>query len=350
MAQIKRNNHFVPQFYLRQWSEDGKQIWLYRILVSQERVPEWKLRSISGIAYHADLYTTMADGHEIDEFERWIEAEYETPAQDAINKVIRNKTLKSEDCNRLAMFLAAQDVRTPTNYLESAKRWESNLPKIFDSTLKKAVRKLEQAHKDGRPIQTTNNDPEFFKNVIKVKVNPDANPSKGIGSIRAEMIIGRDLWLESQRLLLSKTAKALLNHKWSIAEPAKGNEWFTCDHPVIRLNYYGDGSYDLKGGWGNKGANLIMPLSPRHLLFTQIGSEFPDRFTFPEEITLKIQGFIAERALRFIYARNPIDKISLLRPRIVDHAAVKYEEEQWKKWHNIQSAIANKKSYFADEN
>jgi len=350
MPQIKRDNHFVPQFYLKQWSEDGNRIWLYQILVSHERVPEWKLQSIRGIAYHSDLYTTTADGYEVDEFERWIEAEYETPAQEALNKVIRNEALKSEDWNRLAMFLAAQDVRMPTNYLESMKRWESNLPKILDSTLQKSVRQLEQAHKEGRPIQTTRDDPRFFKNAIKVRVEPNAEPKKGKGLIRAEMIIGRDLWLESQRFLLSKTAKALLNHKWSIVEPAKGNEWFTCDHPVIRLNYYGNGTYDLKGGWGNQGANLIMPLSPRHLLFTQIGSESPDRFTFSEEITLKIQGFVAERALRFIYALHPIDRISLLRPRFVDSVAVKYEEEQWRKWHNEQSSAVGKKPYHSDKN
>jgi hypothetical protein len=163
--------------------------------------------------------------------------------------------------------------------------------------------------------------------------------------IRAEMIVGRDLWLESQRFLLSKTAKALLNHKWSIVEPAKGNEWFTCDHPVIRLNYYGDGTYDLKGGWGNQGANLIMPLSPRHLLFTEIGSESQDRFTFSDEMTAKIQGFIAERALRFIYALNPIKNISTIRPRVVDHALVRYEEEQWKKWHKEQSVAGEQETH-----
>jgi hypothetical protein len=93
MAQLKHDNHFVPQFYLKQWSKDGNLIYSYRILVSDKRVPEWRLRSIRGVAFHPDLYTTISNGQEIDKFEQWIETEFETPAQEALHKVIRNKVL-----------------------------------------------------------------------------------------------------------------------------------------------------------------------------------------------------------------------------------------------------------------
>jgi hypothetical protein len=93
-----------------------------------------------------------------------------------------------------------------------------------------------------------------------------------------------------------------------------------------------------------------MPLTPRHLLFTQIGSESPARFSFSEEMTLKIQGFVAEPALRFIYALQPINRISLLHPRFVNPAVVKHEKEQWRKWHDEQSAATGKKPYHSDKN
>ena len=44
-------------------------------------------------------------------------------------------------------------------------------------------------------------------------------------------------------------------------------------HPVLRLNYYKPGQYDFRGGWGNPGSEVLMPLSPRHLLYVQVGKK-----------------------------------------------------------------------------
>jgi hypothetical protein len=218
------------------------------------------------------------------------------------------------------------------------KRWERELPQLLDRTLKTTVLQLEKAKREGLTIKEVNTDNQFFEDLIKIQVIPNAVAEQGKGLIRADMVAGRNLWVESQRYLLTKTSNVLKKHKWSIVEPAKGSQWFTSDHPVIRLNYYSDGTYDLKGGWGNRGANLLMPLSPQHLLFTQIGFDAPDRFTFSSEKTLEIQKFSAERALRWIFAREPIRLVAQLRSRHIDASAVKAEEEQWKKWHKAQSS------------
>jgi len=152
-------------------------------------------------------------------------------------------------------------------------------------------------------------------------------------------MVGRKLWIESQRFLLTKTSKVLLKHKWSIVEPANGMSWFTSDHPVLRLNYYGEGKYDLKGGWGREGGNLIMPLSPKHLLYTQIGAEAADRLTFTPEKTYEIQKFLAERAFRYIFAQKQTPGILRLRPRYINLEEFENEEQQWSKWHAQQSSV-----------
>lgn len=338
MAQITHDNHYVPQFYLKQWSKDGHRIWAYRLLVSNEKVPIWERRSIRGIAIHRDLYTQLADGKETDDFERFLETEYESPAQEAINKVVQNKALTSGDWEKLARFFAAQDVRTPTNYLEELERWDETLPNILQTTLEDAVQQIE--HSSGQTIIKTENKAEqFFKNLLKVHIVP--NPDSSGGYISTEVVADRALWLESQRLLLRKTAQNLLKHKWSIAQPASGREWFTSDHPAVRLNYYGKEKYDLKGGWGNPGTDLLLPLSPYHLLYTNIGSESPDRFKLSIEHTALIQRIIAERALRWIYARKTIKEVVQFRPRHVDSVAFKLEEEQLRRWHKEQSEAEN---------
>lgn len=335
MNQITRNNHYVPQLYLKQWSKDQHRIYTYRILVPRKDYDLWKLCSIRSVASFRDLYTEISNGEEIDEFERWLESEYEVPAQGAISKVIKDESLSLPDWEHLALFLAAQDVRTPTNYLNSINRWNTTLPDLLENTLKEAIQQIEQptTHK---PRQAEDNDDsiKYFQKIVRVEVIQQDDSRERL--ISASMVAGRALWLESQRFLLTKTAKTLLNHKWGIGEPASGTEWFTSDHPVVRLNFYGR-EYDLEGGWGNPGTDLLMPLSPRHLLFTEIGKDIPDRFAFSAERTHLIQKCLAERALRWIYAREPMKVVSEYRARQVDLAAFKAEEDQVKKWHREQS-------------
>jgi hypothetical protein len=79
-----------------------------------------------------------------------------------------------------------------------------------------------------------------------------------------------------------------------------------------------------------------MPLSPEHLLFTQIGEDVPDYFVFPKEKTIGIQKFIAERAFRWIFAKSPLKIIEKHRPRKVDKELYYSEEENLKRWHEEQ--------------
>lgn len=334
MPQITHDNHFVPQLYLKQWSTDGSRIWAYRTLVSHQKVKKWTLRSIRGVAFHQDLYTEISDGQEVDDFERWMESEFETPAQEAIKKVVLEKVLEQSDWSKLAWFLAAQDVRTPISYLESMERWNNTLPSLLQETLEDSVKRLEDLKNQNKTFEKTETINSLFSK--SMKVNVVRNPDKKGGYIEAKVTLGRTLWIESQRFLLQKTAKALLNHKWGIAKPANGFEWFTSDHPVVRLNYYKKGLYDLKGGWGKTKGNLLMPLSPKHLLFTQIGEDVPDYFVFTKEKTIEIQKFIAERAFRWIFSKSPLRIIQKHRPCIVDEKLYKSEEENLKRWHKEQ--------------
>lgn len=337
--QVTHNNHFVPQSYLRRWSEDGHRIWCYRLVVPQATMPEWQLRPVRGVAYQRDLYTSPPAGAlEVDEFEKWIEAEFETPAQSAIERAIHGDVLSSSDWERLVLYLAAQDVRTPQNYIESVERWNAQLPEMMQKTLEESVQKLEDAKRTGRkPEIKQSSEKQRFADILKIHIDPNAKPETNEGEIRIEVVAGRRLWLESQRHLLENTAKILLSHKWSIVEAANDVKWFTSDHPVARVNYYKEGNYDLKGGWGKKHGNLLMPLSPKCLLFTEIGEEPPRRFILSDKHTSEIIQFIAERAHRVIFACKPVPDIKRLRPRVVNSDLYEREQKAWRNWHDDQN-------------
>jgi hypothetical protein len=336
MNQVTHDNHYVPKVYLKQWSDDGLHIWAYRLLVSNENVHEWDHRSMEKTAFLRDLYTEIENEEEIDEFEKWLEFEFETPLQESIRKVLNDNPLSSRDWELLANFLGAQDMRTPQSYLESTERWERTLPDLMQKTLADSVRKLEDEEFRKNIEVSGNDESSLYNRVLEINVVKSSETESGQGYIQAEITTGRKLWLQSQRLVLTKTIKALKEHKWCIVSPARGYQWFTSDHPVVKLNDYGNGSYDLKGGWGRKSGNIFLPLSPRHLLFTQIGDDLPDRLTLTSAQTKQFQRLIAERAYRWLFAREPLRFIHKIRPRYVDPEAFKYEEEQWSNWHEIQ--------------
>jgi hypothetical protein len=236
---------------------------------------------------------------------------------------------------RLALYLAAQDVRTPTNYLESMARWEVEIPLLLRKTIESSFQRIQVAKNEKRGFHPVDSSHPYFQDLFRVEVL--SSESIGEYLLSAEVTTGRKLWLESIRFLLNETAKEVLKHKWSIAYPSNGIEWLTSDHPVVRLNYYCKGIYDLRGGWGKQGADLIMPLSPRHLLITEIGMEQPDRLSFMLDQTVRIQKILADRAFRWIFSRTPAPSAPIFHPRRVDFIAYRNEEEQIRNWHKAQS-------------
>lgn len=329
------DNHYVPNVYLKTWSSTNKRVWTYRILVSHEKVPLWKSNSIRGIAYRAHLYTSLVAGKESDEIEKWLDREFEAPAEESLQKVTSDAQLNDRDWQRLALFLAAQDVRTPARLQENLRRWTAMLPDLIEKTLRESVKKLEGARVSGQAIAVPETTP---KNYIPFRLTTEFDPGKATGKLKGETIAGRGLWLFNIRRLLSKTAHVLTKHRWTILTPPSGIKWFTSDDPVIRLNFHSYEKYDFKGGWGSKGTEIMLPLSPRHLLYTQVGHRPPRRGTeLPREKAMMICRFIAEHAHRMIFAEEQDYTIPILRPRTVSAQLFQDEEKQWQKWHDEQT-------------
>lgn len=339
VEEFHRNNHYVPQSYLKHWWDTDGRVWAYRVLVSHPNVPLWKRASVNGLGYHAHLYTRVVAGELSDEVERWLGANFESPAGAILQKVVDDADLTSQDWSHLIRFLAAQDVRTPARLMEMLQRWHQTLPKLLKETLEESVQELETSRCDGKPIVHSGgkDNAEYFP----VRVSTELVPGEKQGILRAETVIGRDLFLFNLKHLLTKTVNALLKHKWTILRSPKGIEWFTSDDPVVRLNFHNPTRYDFGGGWGSPGTEIFLPLSPRHLLYTKIGTRPPLRGTVVSmEIASWIQRFTIEHAHRLVIASAPEVCVAELRPRVVDSVAYGAEVEQWKHWHKEQTAAA----------
>ena len=342
-AIVKGNNHFIPQAYLRRWADADSRLWVYSMLVSDGRVPTWRQRSVRSVAVHRHLYSAVRDGSESDAFERWLDADFEAPAAPVIAKVEHGEPLNGADWERLAFFMASLDVRTPSHFLESMRRWHEEIPHMLRTTVDRAVSPLERgelppsiaAVVTAAGVET----PEAHELdlPLPLRVQTERIPGAG-GLLKAEMTIGRRLWLHSMRQLLTKTARALLRLEWTILRPAAGWLLPTSDHPVLRLNFTNDDAYDFGGGWGRSGCDVLMPLTPRHLMYARVGHPPPPDPVMTPELTLRVQRLLVARAHREIYHVYPRQALEWFRPRVVNREQYDLERRLWDEWPASQAA------------
>jgi len=338
--EFRRNNHYVHEGYLKRWQSTDKKILIYRTLVSHEKVPLWGSKSLKSAATQQHLYTRIVERLENDAIERWFDKEYESAVEAPITKVVKNQRLSPYDWEALIRFYAMQDVRTPKQFLEHKKRMNCSLPKILKEVLESLPDRLKEQ-------QTGKEWPEksygSYEDMFPVTANIETDSNKKTVSVDVKATIGRASWLFSIKRLLAEPAQILHSHKWTIMRPANGYFWPTSDAPAIKLNYYDYNKYDFLGGWNKKGTNLLMPLSPEHLLYAQVGHRPPQRnsrFSIVE--TEELQKIIAQHAHRMIFSKNPLQRIESLRPRVIDQVLYQNEKSQWERWHLEQSKSEEK--------
>ncbi len=334
---IKRDNHYVPHSYLKRWADDQGDVWSYRILVPHAKSSLWKAHSPKSLGYHQHLYTRMTASGESDDVERWFDTAFESPAGPVLQQAVTNRRLSSEDWKLLVRFLAAQDVRTPARLLERLQHWNETLQSDVDEITRDAVYKLEESKRTGAPIPVEEPHPDA--EMFPVNTRIEIEPGEEAGLLRVEATVGRSLWLWSLRHLLTRTLNVLHQHRWTILRSPPGVEWLTSDNPVVRLNYHDAQRYDFKGGWNSRGTVIFMPLSPTHLMFTQIGPEprLQRGTVVSSDFAMQIQKITVEHAHRYVFGRSSDARAALWRPRKVDARAFQAEAEQWKSWNADQS-------------
>lgn len=330
MPEVTHNSHYCQQAYLKRWSRDGINIFRYDILVPNANIAVWRLKAIRSSAVQPDLYTSCFGGKESDAFEHWIEEHFETPSMDALTKAVDGKPLSPSDWKQLARYLAAQLVRTPSSLAKFLERQQQRLQNgWFDEQFKEAMEKAEQLVKAGHTMSESG-DPHIapLKRCLKYQIEEQTD---GQAAVEHSVLVGRASWQATAEFLLtgSQMLKTLMSHKWSLIEAPQGHGWFTSDNPALCINHYGSGRYDLGGGVGKQHSDIMMPLSPRYLLFAEVGKSFPSRFHCPDKVAAEMREMIAAGAWRHIFANEETLEVARYRPRCTDMERYKEEIEMW---------------------
>lgn len=335
MHQFKRNNHYVPELYLKNWSRDGNTIYSYRLLVSTNKVKKWNLKSIKETAFFTDLYTRYCTDGETDEIENWLNDEFEMPAKESIVKAISGDPLKPNDWRNLIRFIAAQYVRTPARLQKTFTRWKLNMPATVETALKNATDELENNKNDNNINPSPALDSTLSILNSKVTIN---SLGDGTSRILLETGVNRSMWLWSVKHALTEIIDVLHDHKWQIIRSDPNIDWITSDDPVICLNFYDKDNYNFEGGWGQKGTEIICPISPKLMLYTQVGDKKRKDPILSKELSASFQKLFGEHAFRFIFADHPIESIGSIRKRHISIESFNAEQKEWIEWNDKQKA------------
>jgi hypothetical protein len=335
--QIHADNHFVPCVYLKGFGSAQGLLSVYRRFVPNDRVPAWRTHSLRAVAYHPHLYTRLIGGQERDEVERWLDTEFEQPAEIALQKALGDERMEPRDWTRLYRFVFAQYVRTPAWLFRNIPRWSRDVPPMLRAAMENAADRDEATPATAFASETS---AAAFRVDLPFRLRVERDADQAEERIVAEIPLGRALWITAIKLLCEYTMPRLFSLRWTVLRPFGDLTWFTSDDPVVPFKRMQDGTVALDTGLGSPGTQVLLPLGPRHLLYTQVGCK-PERrgHTLSAEETAVVRGLIARHASRTIFAASPDPQVPKLLPRLVNRDLLKSEQEFWRKWPEEQAAL-----------
>lgn len=140
--------------------------------------------------------------------------------------------------------------------------------------------------------------------------------------------------INAHKHLLTSTVRVSERLNWQVLHASDDVSFPTSDDPVICLNYNNERDYDFDGGWRIKHGNILMPISPKLLLFSEIGEKgpYPDLDYSPMYSKL-FREMIIRHAHRYVYAEHPQKGMLALNARVVNRDWYEAEKHDMAGWH-----------------
>ena len=327
---INRDNHYVPQFYLKNWATN-KQIFVRRLLVSDERISEWDRRNVRSTAYIKNLYLRIEDGNECDDFELNFNSRFETPVKPILSKICAEQKLTQKDWMILCDYITAQYVRTPSFYFDFADWGRKEIPKIVDGILNSLSEMIE---KPAFKQSFSNN-----QNLLPLEVSISKKQHDESNSyLEVQTAIGKNYWLFTISNILSDKSpiKATFrSRKWSVVTSPPGIVWPTCDAPVIITEAGQNERLSITSGILGKEKIILFPVSPTKVVIGTQKRVFQWHFIADQFLAKYIKQAIVNNAYMFIYSSIEDSQIIGLRPRIVDKSEFNRLHAELSNWYSM---------------
>ena len=317
-AVITRNNHYVPQFYLKAWADKRKQIRVYDTLVPSQSVPLWRTQSIKSAASWPDFYTHSISPNpdEDDDFtEDALDRDIEQPASEVLRRLADNGTQPGfQDSEILANFTLIQYLRTPAGYLRLRDTIDAiELPPITGAP-----------PSDDLPCEEEG-----------IGIRPTGMIEKG--SLLVEIAVNRATHqFCMKRLLHGMIGQLFRSSAWTIADMPATVTLPTSDDPTVRIPM-------SPRSRGLKGSLVLLPISPHRILYTILGaSRATVRSAWGGTMTAAgVRRAVIRNAYRYIYSSNPEPPsgdgdVPVIRPRTASAALWEAKNRERVEWSDTQ--------------
>lgn len=324
---LSRNNHHISQMVLDGWATN-KEVYVYDLLVPNEKVPLWKKSNIKSVASYDSMYVRLQEGKETDDLEKWFSKEYETPAKEALVRARNGEELSKDDWKCLIDLIACHIVRSPSFIMKTLEVGRNTSTEVLQE-IKEEIESSSKEDMKKKPVNSSNT--ELFPLHIEKKENDN--------EIEVETIIGKQFYLWYMKHCLENYSKRLQNHKWGILTSHKKISFPTTDNPVVLLNYYGKGEYDLNGKWDSINTNILFPISPNKIIYCQVGNQYAPNMNITKGLSHFLKKVITENAYRIIISQEKDSSIPLLAPR---EANLETFQEEKRKWSTFQKDYLEK--------
>lgn len=257
--------HFVPQFYLRQWASGGEKVWQYGV---DGRPPVHS--GIKNIAFERGLYTHPAKDKvhplKTENDLAGIESRYAGVWPDITDRAEDIRTRFN-----IARFVALMFVRHP-QHRETVRQMHEGLRKTVQDLAPDTEVGVAVEGKTGR----------LRVSEILEGTEPDATNTASA-------------FLDVMRSI-EPVATMLVARRWGVVfseEPA----FVTSDCPVVRCR---GRCQQQKFGFGTPGTQILLPCSPKRLLV--IDDDWPHEFAHYKLANADVfNRMIAKGAVRFVY-------------------------------------------------
>lgn len=254
MTDVK-NEHYVPQAYLRGWANTKDQIWVFdkqdpkrapfitkvRNVASEARFYDFGEQIIAEsreyLDQHPDFETAdpgireaLLNPQIVENHFSTVESELASVLADVTAAIDSSGAIPDEHKEFLAYYITKQLIRTP----EFRRSYFEDMERVGDSLAQQLI-----AHRFGR---------------------------QAVGRVRLQLNVNEVPYEHARVLFDPKVTNTgmeiLLQHHWRVGVNTSDQPLFTSDHPVVMRSHVSNGLY----GIGAHGIEICWPLSPQYAL------------------------------------------------------------------------------------
>lgn len=299
MFKLPKRQHYIPQFYLKGFSQDKDHLWIYDRTKSDKG--EFRYQTTKQIAFENNFYTHRTKAGDKSDLEKFF-GQIETWTSQVILRVEQREKLSSEEREKLAIFISLMRTRGPSfkYWIEESytKLTEKRMRMSFAMTPKHWLKKFYRERGKNLSDKEIDDLVEFATNEKRSKLVVRFPPG---------------YWIKRMLQLSSDLIPVFYLMDWQFCYTKQKFAFITSDNPFLLIP-----SEKPHPFWGvgliTPGAKKILPLSSNICLVMHEPNKKPE--TWYSDITNKnffrqINKWVVLNSERFSFSpvKGKLEKI-----------------------------------------